>query len=91
MLKNTEAYLSYLEAIRTYIKEQEEEDQDKEFISYVKDDLIEFFDISDEEAETMISKSVFMELLKEDPDYVYHYDAEYWAHYIYQTQLIQTV
>jgi len=91
MLKNAETYLSHLEAVRTYFEEKEEDDQDKEFISYIKDDLMEFFDISDEEADKMISKSVFMELLKNDPDYVYHYEAEYWAHYIFQTQLIETV
>ncbi|MED3865425.1 hypothetical protein P4572_19150 [Priestia megaterium] len=90
-IKNTEAYLSHVEAIRTYFEEREEEDQDKEFISYIKDDLMEFFDISEEEADKMISKSVFMELLKDDPDYVYHYEAEYWAHYIFQTQMIRTV
>lgn len=91
ILKNAETYLSHLEVISTYFKDQEAEDQDKEFISYIKDDLMEFFDISEEEADKMISKSVFMKLLKNDPDYVYHYEAEYWAHYIFQTQMIQTV
>ncbi|MGR6342603.1 hypothetical protein ACU5CE_33230 [Priestia megaterium] len=91
MHKPKKTYLSHLEELTNYFKEQEEQDQDKEFISYVKDDLIEFFEITEEEADRMIEKSVFMELLKEDPDYVYHYDAEYWAHHIFQTQMIQTV
>lgn len=87
--KTTAAYRSHLEDIITHFKQEEDNELDKEFISYIKEDLILHFDVSEEEADKMINKSVFMKLLKEDPDYVYHYEAEYWANYIFSTQMIE--
>ncbi|MEE3897543.1 hypothetical protein [Priestia megaterium] len=82
-------YRSYLEEIMTHFKQEEEEELDREFLSYVRDDLMQEFALNSAEAEEMIQKSVIMKLIKENPDYVYHYDAEYWAKSIFTSQMSQ--
>jgi len=49
---------------------------------YVAECMVEEFSYDFEEALSAVEKSPFPELLKENPDYVLHYNFEYWAEYV---------
>ena len=49
------------------------------FTQYVKEALIEEENMSMDEANKAVVDSFFSRMLKEDPEYVTHYDPEYWA------------
>ncbi len=55
------------------------DEMDLEFIMGVQNCLEEFY--HDREAEILL-KSSFLRRLKEDTEYVYHYDEQYWAQVI---------
>lgn len=46
---------------------------------YVIETVSEMYNIEMKKAEDIVTNSFFPEILKEMPDYVQHYDAEYWA------------
>lgn len=46
---------------------------------YVIETVSEVYNIEMEKAKEIVTNSFFPEILKEMPDYVQHYDAEYWA------------
>lgn len=49
---------------------------------YVIETVSELYDIEMKKAEDIVTNSFFPEILEEMPDYVQHYDAEYWANEI---------
>ncbi|PGQ46729.1 hypothetical protein [Bacillus thuringiensis] len=51
-------------------------------IRYVQKQLVKNFGISEEEADYYIQDSSFIEMLQEDPDFVFHYNSQYWANNI---------
>ncbi|MED3932999.1 hypothetical protein [Priestia megaterium] len=85
----TSDFRSYLEEVKAYFEEKEDHELDQEFLSYIRDDLMQEFNLNHTEAEEMIQKSIIIKLLKDNPDYVYHYDAEYWAKSIFSSQMSQ--
>lgn len=46
---------------------------------YVSEAISENYDIDIERAESIVANSFFPEILDQMPNYVQHYDAEYWA------------
>lgn len=46
---------------------------------YVAESISEIYNINIEEAKKIVMDSWFPELLDEIPDYIQHYDADYWA------------
>ncbi|MCH5192487.1 MAG: hypothetical protein J1F11_00895 [Oscillospiraceae bacterium] len=46
---------------------------------YVADSISELYNIDMEEAKKIVMDSGFPDLLDEIPDFVQHYDADYWA------------
>lgn len=52
---------------------------DEEMLQYVTETVRDNYGFSDETAKRLVQKSCFPELLKQIPDYVYHYDCDYWA------------
>jgi|GEM_PF-6758070 len=40
------------------------------------------YDIERKDALTLIEESTFLEILKDDPEFIGHYPPEYWAEYI---------
>lgn len=55
----------------------------QEFIGDVLEELQESYQLRLKEANNLIEKSVFLELMEEDPEYVVNHDVEYWADRIY--------
>lgn len=47
--------------------------------NYVVEELIENYNYSLIEAKKAVKNSSFYEMLQEKPQYVFHYDVEYWA------------
>lgn len=48
-------------------------------LQYVTETVRDNYGFSGETAKRLVQKSCFPELLKRIPDYVYHYDCDYWA------------
>lgn len=48
-------------------------------LQFVAEAIRDNYDYSLEDAIGIVTNSFFPEILKEMPDYVQHYDAEYWA------------
>ena len=48
-------------------------------LQFVAEAIRDNYDYSLEDAIKIVTNSFFPEILKEMPDYVQHYDAEYWA------------
>lgn len=48
-------------------------------LQFVAEAIRDNYDYSLEDAIKIVTNSFFPEILKEIPDYVQHYDAEYWA------------
>ena len=46
---------------------------------YVAESISELYNIDMEEAKKIVMDSWFPKILKKRPDYVHHYDADYWA------------
>ena len=46
---------------------------------YVADSISELYDVDMEEAKKIVMDSWFPKILTKKPDYVQHYDADYWA------------
>ncbi|MCH5347747.1 MAG: hypothetical protein J1E40_00360 [Oscillospiraceae bacterium] len=46
---------------------------------YVADSISEMYNIDMEEAQRIVMDSWFPKILNKLPDYVQHYDADYWA------------
>lgn len=46
---------------------------------YVIETINELYDVDMKKAEEIVTNSFFPEVLEEMPDFVQHYDAEYWA------------
>lgn len=40
------------------------------------------YEIAEKDALTLIEESTFLEILKDDPEFIGHYPPEYWADYI---------
>lgn len=55
-----------------------------EYIIYVKKDLMDLYQLDEVEAMKMIRNSNFPEVIKESPNFVMHYNTEYWAERIYK-------
>ena len=50
---------------------------------YIVNELCEKHHYTREEADIKYDSSIFKELLKDNPDYILHYDVEYWSKYIH--------
>lgn len=48
----------------------------------VLESISSVYDIQSKDAALLIDNSSFLELLKEDPEFIGHYPPEYWAGYI---------
>ena len=46
---------------------------------YVAESISEMYNIYMDEAKRIVMDSAFPKILKKMPDYVHHYDADYWA------------
>lgn len=55
----------------------------EEFIADVIEELVLGYDLKPKETDKIIKESVFLELMKEDPEYVVNHDVGYWAERIY--------
>jgi hypothetical protein len=51
----------------------------QEIKSYVIEELIEEYSYNELNAKRSVDKSFFSKLLEKDPEYVCHFDIEYWA------------
>lgn len=51
----------------------------KRIVNDIIDDFLGCYNIKKNDAVKMIEKSMFYKLLKENPDYIYKYDSEYWT------------
>jgi hypothetical protein len=58
---------------------------------YVKEDLMELYKLSENEAEKCIIKSKFSQVIKKFPEQVLHYETDYWADKIYDEQIKEIV
>lgn len=56
----------------------------QEFIGYVKEDLMEFYNVTNEEATTLITDFELHELFNKHGSIVAHYSPEEYAHMIYE-------
>lgn len=56
----------------------------QEFIGYVKEDLIEIYNVSNEEAATLIKDFKLQELFNKHGSIVAHYSPEEYTHMIYE-------
>lgn len=65
-------------------EESENDDLDTEFLEYIIGNLVRLYGIKEEEAVDIVEKSVVINLLDTNPDYVYHYDSIYWAESIFK-------
>lgn len=65
-------------------EESENDDLDNEFLEYIIGNLVRLYGIREEEAVDIVEKSVIINLLDTNPDYVYHYDSIYWAESIFK-------
>ena len=54
------------------------------FTSEVIRTLVEKFDYNDQTAKNSVGDSLFMEMLKSDPDYTMHYSPYHWAEEIHK-------
>lgn len=54
---------------------------DIQFLGYVQIILGSYYK---DEAPSVLAKSSLLKRLSEDPNYVHHYDEEYWADYVYR-------
>lgn len=54
------------------------------FTSEVIRTLVEKYGYNDHEAKNNVGESLFMEMLKSDPDYVMHYSPNHWASQIFE-------
>ncbi|EEL58738.2 D-alanine--D-alanine ligase [Bacillus cereus Rock4-18] len=54
----------------------------QKFIGYIAEKLVVKFDVSPKEAMSYIYDSSFIDTLKNDPDFVFHYSSSYWAKHI---------
>ncbi|MCM3454596.1 hypothetical protein M3685_11650 [Heyndrickxia oleronia] len=54
---------------------------DIQFLEYVQIILERYYK---DEAPSVLAKSSLLKRLSEDPNYVHHYDEEYWAKYVYR-------
>lgn len=48
-------------------------------IQFVSEAVRDKYKVKESEAYQIVTNSFFPEVLKDMPDYVHHYDAEYWA------------
>lgn len=55
----------------------------EEFIIDVIEELQDNYELGPKETDKLIKESVFMELIKVDPEYVVNHDVGYWAERIY--------
>jgi endo-alpha-1,4-polygalactosaminidase (GH114 family) len=51
----------------------------EKMIDYVIRAIIANYHFDLTKAKTMVNKSAFLEMLQEDPEFVFHYNVEYWA------------
>lgn len=65
---------------------QEDEMFIGEFIIDVSEELQKTYGLDAKETDRLIQESVFLELIKEDPEYVVNHDISYWAQRIYGTR-----
>lgn len=54
---------------------------DIQFLGYVQIILERYYK---DEAPSVLAWSILLKRLSEDPNYVYHYDKEYWVKYVYR-------
>lgn len=54
-------------------------------LTYIADSISEIYGKSIEEAKEIVINSSLPELLEEIPDFIQHYDAEYWAKQIMES------
>ena len=61
----------------------------EEFLEYVVESLIEEEYCNDEEESLkMIKDSILIKMFKKDPQFVFHYNPEYWAEKIFNQQIL---
>ncbi|AKO92017.1 hypothetical protein BEH_07820 [Priestia filamentosa] len=59
---------------------------DKKFIEAVTEELMDTYRFTYQEATKMINEySVIKDLLKSDPEFVYHYHPLYWANHTFES------
>lgn len=46
---------------------------------YVAEEISKIYELDLSESKAIVKKSWFSEILRENPDYVQHYTADYWA------------
>ncbi|MNC04397.1 hypothetical protein D3C75_518340 [compost metagenome] len=60
------------------------------FKKIVLDSMMSKYDIKQDAAKKIIDRSTFAEMIWEDPEFIGHYSAEYWADQIFEeSSLIQ--
>ena len=62
----------------------ERQEDIEEFISYVKEDLMEIYNVSNEEATTLIEDFKLQELFNKHGSITAHYSTEEYAHLAYE-------
>ena len=60
----------------------------KRFSSRVLEELMNVYNLSENEANIMAEKYFLEERIDNDPNYMMHYSARYWAENIYQENLL---
>jgi hypothetical protein len=56
-----------------------EDDYEWEYVEFVKEDLMEMAGVDERKAISLMIRSTFVKMLRKHPDYVFHYNTEYWA------------
>ena len=51
----------------------------EKMLNYVTNEIATNYHFGKKEAKNMVQNSAFMIMLKEEPDFVFHYNVEYWA------------
>lgn len=55
---------------------------EKRLTEMVLESISSSYHLTEKDAKVLVDKSSFLEILKDDPDFIGHYPPEYWADYI---------